>query len=298
MKQNLTSELRDRIGSALNSGVCSTEDENFIIIEIEKALMDGLLTMSDARAIFHKFDLVSIIPNNLQIGLQNYNKKVENDKRWHSFLCEINNNDSQGHLYRHSHEDLIKRAKANPKRYVGNSVTHFSGWIFSLYHRRNELSLIDGRLGEIERETLISERIKKRLDTPEWNNWELKYRDTHDDNSEVFIISNLLINNKPLRGKPDLIFRNKFSGEILIVDIKITNHPIPTNGWPNLRAQLWAYSQIDKYRLEKNISLIGEIWGRDGKVIHRNAIRWNSNDVQFKQENFELFELYRSLPNF
>lgn len=298
MKENLTSELRNRIASALDTGVCSTDDEEFITNEIEKALKVRSLTMEDAKAIFHKLDLISSVPNSLQIGLQNHKKKEENEKRWHSFLYEINNKDNQGHNYRYSHEDLVKRAKANSKRYIGNNVTDFSDWVFSLYIRRNEFSQIEGKLGEIEREALISERIKKRLNIPEWNDWELKYRDTLDGKSKVFIISNLLINSKPLRGKPDLIFRNKTSGEILIIDIKISNYPIPNNGWPNLKAQLWAYSHIDEYRLATNITLIGEIWGRNGKISYRRTVKWKSNDEQLVKENMELFELYRSLPNF
>jgi hypothetical protein len=47
-------------------------------------------------------------------------------------------------------------------------------------------------------------------------------------------------------GKPDLVFREKRSGRILIVEIKATEADIYADGWPNLRAQLWAYSKIDQ----------------------------------------------------
>ncbi len=48
-------------------------------------------------------------------------------------------------------------------------------------------------------------------------------------------------------GRPDLVFKHKKTGEVLIVEIKVTDAEIPDGGWPNLRAQLWAYSLADAF---------------------------------------------------
>lgn len=76
-----------------------------------------------------------------------------------------------------------------------------------------------------------------------------------------------------------------------MVEIKISEAPIPDGGWPNLRAQLWAYSKIDKWAQSSDILLVGEIWGSTEGLRLRRAMRWQPLDLE--EENIQLFELYR-----
>jgi hypothetical protein len=61
----------------------------------------------------------------------------------------------------------------------------------------------------------------------------------------------------------------------------------------NLRAQLWAYSQIDEFANAERIVLIGEIWGFvEGYLRRRKVLRWDCEDQRFNSENSDLFMLY------
>jgi hypothetical protein len=92
---------------------------------------------------------------------------------------------------------------------------------------------------------------------------------------------------------PDLVYRNRTTGELVIVERKASDKPIPVNGWPNLRAQLWAYSHIDNFKSAPTISLIGEVWDMvEGRLTRRAVLRWAQADKEFDAENMELFSLY------
>ncbi len=103
----------------------------------------------------------------------------------------------------------------------------------------------------------------------------------------------MTLNGTPLFGKPDLVFKERSSGNILILELKYTNAEIPLDGWPNLRAQLWAYSQIDEWKDAPEIHLAAEIWAGS---IHTPTIKasmsWESRDSNLIADNEQLFRLY------
>lgn len=96
-------------------------------------------------------------------------------------------------------------------------------------------------------------------------------------------------------GAPDYVFINKKTETALIVEVKVSSAELPSDGWPNLRAQLWAYGYIDVIQQVKNIILIGEVWVRiDGNTVRRRrTYRWSLDDPQFCKENEQLFALYQ-----
>ena len=100
-----------------------------------------------------------------------------------------------------------------------------------------------------------------------------------------------------MRGDPDLVFQNENDGGIVIVERKTSHREIPSDGWPNLRAQLWAYGKIDEYAGTPGITLVGEVWGyaigmHDGVIRKRASLMWRADDPVFEGANRNLFEVY------
>lgn len=210
---------------------------------------------------------------------------ASNLRRWNLLLSQ----DAQvGTPYRVGHTRLLSCAKNCAPKKIGRTVTDFTDWIFRMYVPEKDYgSLVRGQL--LEREIAA-----RRIPVPIHSRWKLIFSGMSDGNSPALAISKLTINGVPLRGKPDLVFREKGTKRILIVEVKTSEADIPANGWPNMRAQLWAYSKIDLWSDADEILLAGEVWGfKDGLRLHQ-SIHWHKNDKFFEQENAELFSCYRN----
>jgi hypothetical protein len=188
-----------------------------------------------------------------------------------------------------------------------NRVTDFSSWIFEAMHGPSSAeSLAAGKRGE----RAVAE-FKRRL-FREWPlakayaDWELIACDPLFDEPVPLRISQLRVNNSPLYGMPDYAFLNKRTATVLVIEIKTRKLPLgwtlesePSDGWPNLRAQLWAYGHIDEFRdIATTILLVGEIWRESYDGSRRtyeplNTYRWNLRDEHFYSQNQELFEIYQ-----
>ncbi len=220
---------------------------------------------------------------------------ARNEKRWTAFL---NRRFDSYAYYSETHNALIERAKTNRPVRVGDTVTDFTDWIYSLYiPKKNERSLQLGRRCEkdvqVEKMNLESNKSleKDLISIPADSEWKLVYNGMSTSDSAALRISALMVNQQPIFGKPDLVFQEYSSGRILIVEIKISEAPIPDGGWPNLRAQLWAYSKIDMWSKARDILLVGEIWGYKEGFRLRRAMRWQPIDLE--DENMQLYELYK-----
>ena len=208
---------------------------------------------------------------------------TSNLRRWRLLLGD---EPTPGASYRVAHDRLLFLAKNYPPKKVGQTVTDFTDWIFRLYvPERDYSSLLRGQ--QIEREIATL-----RVPAPVHSRWKLEYNGMSGTDSEAFEISTLKINGTPLRGKPDLVFREKGTKRILIVEVKTSEADIPSNGWPNMRAQLWAYSKIDAWRDAEEILLVGEVWGFKYGLRLRHSIRWVKGDQILERENAELFACY------
>lgn len=67
--------------------------------------------------------------------------------------------------------------------------------------------------------------------------------------TEILEASRLLVGGEALRCKPDAVLRHRVT--IMIIERKATFIPrekIPAGGWPNIKAQLWCYSWIDRWQ--------------------------------------------------
>lgn len=107
-----------------------------------------------------------------------------------------------------------------------------------------------------------------RIDPSEW---ELIYSDPHDKTSgEPFIASRLKVGGEVMRGRPDAVFRKKTSGVVLILERKTTGRrygSIPTNAWPNIRAQLWCYAWMDDWFEAPTVYLVCQFLKRRAENI-------------------------------
>ena len=207
-----------------------------------------------------------------------------NMDRWKRFLA---NEPASGQPFHIAHQQLMWDAKHRTPIAVGGSVSNFTDWIYRLYiPQKDYASLVRGL--RVERDIAI-----QKIQVPNHSRWKLIHNGMGDNAKNAFPIAALTINGAPMRGSPDLVFQEKDTRRILIVEIKVTEKDIPSDGWPNMRAQLWAYSQIDKWKDAPEVILVGELWGFS-PLRWRKVIRWRRGEKQFEQENTELFDCYRA----
>jgi hypothetical protein len=262
----------------------------------KQAILDADIDVLSPRD--KKYLLEKYFPDTLpewKAKLYRIGKELQSERLWCAYQGEC----TYGELdrnYRYTNEHLKLLAKSIGKmeslsQRKGVRVTDFTKWVMSLYlGTPNPSSLARGK--HIERSVA---RLAKPSENPDW---ELVYRDPLESAPTPLKISCLTFNGEPMWGAPDLVYRNAMSGELIIVERKASDKPIPANGWPNLRAQLWAYSHIDNFKNAAVITLIGEIWDMiEGRLTRRAVLRWSKADNKFDTENGELFSLYGGVRN-
>lgn len=217
-------------------------------------------------------------------------------------------------------EAFLRVARANRPTSPKATVSGFSSWVHSLYAPpTNPINLQVGR----ESEKLIFDRRRKilsqnagfwRSDGP---NWVLIHNGlmTAEDNTSrltAFEIPQLTVRGHPVLGCPDLIYQNKKTRQIYLVEIKFSRQPIPSNLWPDIWAQLWAYAQIPECLAAPEVATVGEIWGDHSRQDERNLsiseyealgseelflrklLRRNPRSAAFDRFFRELFDIYTS----
>lgn len=203
--------------------------------------------------------------------------------RWGELLSE---DATRGQPYRISHRGLVERAKLRAPASTDATVTGFTDWLFRLYMPQRDYEALK-RGARFEREI-----ARKRVQLPSHGNWNLVFDGMNGSNVSALRIAGLAINGAAIWGKPDLVFREKKTGRILIVEIKVSECDIPSDGWPNMRAQLWAYSQIDQWQDAPEILLASEVWSYKYGVRRRKTIRFSARDAVLHAQNRELFDIY------
>jgi hypothetical protein len=208
-----------------------------------------------------------------------------NRKRWNAFL---NDEASMSAPYKYKHPTIMGLARKLPPEKIGATVTSFTNWIYRLYIEKPDIEKLSLR------RSLEREIIANRVPVPEHSKWKLDYNGTDGADDNILPISSLTVNGQGIRGKPDLVFREKNTGRVLIVEIKISDAYVPSDGWPNLRAQLWAYSKLDLLREAPEIILVGDIWAKTPRLRRARTLSWNASDRTLNSQCAELFELYKN----
>lgn len=187
--------------------------------------------------------------------------------------------------------DLLKRARiyghvellAGKK---GNTVSDFCGWVYKLDHP-NLPSGPGQSMGKF-----VERYISRKIHYSEHSDWTLIFRDPLTERVEPLVIPSLRFQGMPMRGIPDLVFRHRTTGEVLIVERKASPYPIPSHGWHNLRCQLWAYRHLDLIKDAPRILLAGDIWGTPPNMTRRAIQVWSPDDPEFDAEALLLFQTY------
>lgn len=113
------------------------------------------------------------------------------------------------------------------------------------------------------------------------SDWQIVFCDPHDDTAEeTLVASRLQIAGQGMACRPDVVFRNRRNGHILIVERKTTGRrlgSIPENGWPNIRAQLWCYAWIDDWIDAPEVYLVCQFLKRRAEKIEDFGQRRRQN---------------------
>jgi hypothetical protein len=160
----------------------------------------------------------------------------------------------------YSASDKYVLRRASSRRLNDSTVSGFTDEVYRTYQSRRDSE--DVLKAGSDAQAAISEhrKIHPRKMLP---GWRLIYEDTSSKADQVFKISRLRVNGQALTARPDLVFARPDGSEALIVEVKVfRGFAVPDGGWPNLRAQLWAYSWIDDLQHFSRIRLVGEIWRR------------------------------------
>ncbi len=183
--------------------------------------------------------------------------------------------------------DVSIRPRPDP-----SAVTHFTGWVRSLYLWLNSNKKAM-ELGKKTEKTIDRYRRRNARKVNGQGQWQLIHNGVDDVTSSPLSISSLSIRGKPLLGSPDYVFEERGTGRILILEIKTTTRIfIPADGWPDMRAQLWAYGQIDKWKDAPEVILAAEIWEGESDPTLRGIVSWNKTEQPFDDDNRMLFDSY------
>lgn len=237
-------------------------------------------------------------------GPPSWEKQCE--QRWTALL---GGTATVGTPYRFTHQRLLHLIELNHKFPRGRAdgsgvlsprtptVSDFAAWVLRLYTPPpNPLALVAGTIGEravVDRREQINRRVKLEIPRWEYGGWKLVHDGVRGTFDKGFPITSLTVDGVPLRGIPDLVFRERKTGRILIVELKVSSAELPSDGWPNLRAQLWAYARIQRWVTAPEILLAGEVWSHDSSSPRRRQTYfWRSDDPLLNEECLELFISY------
>lgn len=213
--------------------------------------------------------------------------------------------------------EFLKRARAMTPQEPEPTASAFASWVYGLYGvpGTNDEDLQRG----IEGEKLLSRfgedtRFDSRHGwigaTPSslaarGDGWRLVHQGLHLTEKPLtcFEVDALRVNGTPMRLSPDLVYRNQQSGQVRIIEIKLSRLPVPTNLWPNVWAQLWCYSHIPLALSAPEVVVAGEVWGdwmsritKDRYLVRfmglRSVVRRDPRATSYDRFFRELFNIY------
>ncbi|AAP85901.1 hypothetical protein OOOCML_33015 (plasmid) [Cupriavidus necator H16] len=212
--------------------------------------------------------------------------------------------------------EFLRVAKQRPPRQPGASASAFAQWIYSLY-ASSEGSDDDRESGlAAEPEILAFRHRALRLVDADYLHqqhaaWELAHCGLHhgaDTMVSYFHLDDLRVNGEPLRASPDLVYRHKTTGEVIVVEIKMSRMAIPSNLWPNVWGQLWCYAQLPVVRAASRVTVVGEVWAERSEhsrgqgddwqrlppyLYLRASVRRDPREAVYDRFFRALFDIYR-----
>lgn len=192
--------------------------------------------------------------------------------------------------------ELIEIAQRKPPKRRRATVSAFSDWIYSLYApppKIKNLSLaskMERPIFEARHQLFLDQSFQEILPA----GYDLYHSDLQvsslSDRTH-FEIPSLTIDGIPITASPDLLYINRYDNRSIIVEVKYTNKPIPLNLWPNIWAQLWAYSKIPIVKASPSVNVAAEIWGGDEwSICLRRTMRKNPREERFDRFFFRFIQ--------
>ena len=190
----------------------------------------------------------------------------------------------------------------------------FSNWIYKLSHNpyfshQPGAEVVAPRKSQSEPfweadiPTIAQYISENKKDQAYKDGWNLVYADQGLGEDKILLASTLRIGDQVMRCRPDAVLCHEPTGEILILERKIMSSwklegQIPSDSYPNIRAQLWCYSKIDDWSSAPKITLMDEIWRRNAisDVVSppKNRRIWDQQNFLISQFE-ELFMKYCGL---
>lgn len=184
------------------------------------------------------------------------------------------------------------------------TASDFARWVYEKYHPHSASKRADDRKREERMKIGIAthddiERMRLWADENVQGNshyWELLYADSHASQSSdrVFLASYLPWNGYPVRCRPDVVLRNKDSGEVVIIERKVTTGGhvrwASDHAYARIRAQLWCYAWIDEWRDAPEVYLVCEWWAAHKKS--KQSPSWRRSDRNLHRNCRDLWEEY------
>lgn len=214
-------------------------------------------------------------------------------------------------------DTLVQRAKSGafaPRRGATMATASaFASWVYSLSHPEsiNRQKHADEKFFVAKEQEIHIEVMMANFTSPRYRlkakDWKVLYVDPLNSSTcnQQFEASRLKVDGQPVRCRPDIVFFNYTSRELLIVERKVavtSAASIPSSCYPNVLAQLWVYSHMNLemagWPLAKKVLLGAELWSNsrfespdDGR---KSYWIWTKGDSVFKPVQ-ELFKLYGGL---
>ena len=198
--------------------------------------------------------------------------------------------------------DMGRLGFAGPPESPQPTASSFAQWVFEVTtpgfrrgRRRDkqtvERSLLEGRFIHRGIEALALWYNRDHPGSLRPSSWRLEYADPHDDaaSGRVFCASRLTVAGQAMRCSPDVVFKHRRTGAVLIVERKTTRArgpQVPLAGWPRIAAQLWCYGWIDDWADAPEAYLVGQIWTRRSRGPGHFQVtwakpRWRRSDAEF-----------------
>lgn len=177
--------------------------------------------------------------------------------------------------------EFIRRARRLAPREPQATASAFSQWIYSLYGKAHGDEEDRERGKEMEAEIYSRRRqaycsVSNAYLQSVNSDWRLVHNGLHVQGrirSSCFHIRQLAVGGCSLKASPDLMYQDRRTSEVVIVEIKYSQLPITANLWPNVWGQLWCYSKVEPALRARKVTVIGEVWGH-WWLPRRRRRRW------------------------
>lgn len=156
-----------------------------------------------------------------------------------------------------SSERMTRLLLHRPSSNSTATASDFSSWVYRAEHRHAFRNLGPPSLLQLARQRISN--VLDRLADGEAGDFDLVSCDSGLSTDVIYTSSALRLRGQPLRLRPDVVYRHRRAGVIVIFEYKIPGSDVivPKEGWPNLASQLWTYAWADPWIENPHVLIVG-----------------------------------------